>query len=605
MKTREPSKPDTDAREKTKLMLKHGFQPAVIGIQIPKRFKNMEQSEIFRNLKNADDFKYITYSPDRFPKSARHRGYLSGTLADISKVARMLSVPTAKISVCVGKLKSVIEDASNQIARSGPDVRHNIAFLIRQPPVPQTWKIAGLIVSNALVFHSMIAGTNKIPNLEKLRGVDRQIDIGLLFRAWDLILCTNYYAIFQVAKDILRELNPREAARVINELAKVAEYIHARNLTTSTDMYGMLIQEVIPDRDTLKAFYTRSESAVLLAGLTVPPHGDSVYDDAKNFTLADFACGTGTLLAAAYRQFGANYEAAGGSMREIHTHMMENRIIGYDVLPSATHLAVSCLASLFPEILFKMSRIGKIDFGKFETPDGGVAYRLGSLDLIDSDTTFDPNITLIGGQSEEAHFNSQIDNTSCNLILMNPPFTSNTKSDEDRLAMFASFGIARNDQDEMAEIAKKKFAGTCMDGRAGYPTHFMAITNKKLQYGGTLGFVIPSTVANGVGYAGVRSMLAERYEKVMLVSISGDEQGRRSFSADTSIGEALLVAKKLDKATIEEIKHLKADIEKSRRRIAYTSKKIKDMECGVIPKNPKRRGGGGSRPKTTTTRDYA
>ena len=583
-----PNRPDADAEERIRLMEEHEYQPLAIGMQTPKRFRDMKRDELKPNLKKASDFKYVIYAPGRFPERIGRSPYLSGTLVDISNAARMLSTPTQKIARCVDKLKCSITLASKQIGESGSDARRNIAELIRQPEGTQTWKMACLIVSNALVFHSLIAGANGIPHLEKLRTIDRKIDRQRLSVAWKLILKTNYFAIFQIAENILKELGPPEASYIINNLSKTAEFIHGQRLASSTDMYGMLIQSVITDRDTLKAFYTRSESAILLASLVVPGHGDPAYGkDAKNFTMADFACGSGTLLAAAYKLFGANYEATGEKMKKIHTHMMENSIIGYDVLPSATHLAVSCLAGLFPQVLFEVSRIGKMDFGKFMTMEGDAVYRLGSLDLIDSDSTFDPNVTLIGGQAEEAHFNAEIGSTSCNLIVMNPPFTSNTKSDEDRLAMFASFGIAREDQKIMNDLTRKKFRGTCMDGRAGYPTHFMAIADRKLKHDGTLGFVMPSTVANGIGYARVRKMLAERYEKVMLVTLSGGGGGR-SFSADTSIGEALLVAKKRDRETINDICYLKADIKKSRAGMAAASKNLHDMEHGLVPKNPRK-----------------
>ena len=592
----EPAKPDGDAEEKITLMLDNNYEPRVIGIQTPKRFRGIRRDMLNSNLRKANDFKYAIYQPDRFPEQIGRSPYLVGTLVDISNAARMLSIPTQKIEKCAKKLERAISTASTQIEGSGPDAKRNIAVLIRQPEDPQTWKIAGLIVSNALVFHSMLAGAKGIPSLEKLRMIDRTIDRQGLFATWDIILKTNYFAIFQVAKDILRELNPPEASNIINNLSVAAEDIHEQRLTNSTDMYGTLIQKVIKDRDTLKAFYTRSESAVLLACLVVPRHGDAVYgNDAKDFTIADFACGTGTLLATAYRLFGFNYEATGKKMKEIHTYMMENSIIGYDVLPSATHLAVSSLAGFFPKELFEVSRIGKMDFGRFLTMDEETVYRLGSLDLIDSDTTFDPNVTLIGGQTEEAHFNAEIGSTSCNLIIMNPPFTSNTKSDEDRLAMFSSFGIAREDQKAMTDLAKTKFRGTCKDGRAGYPTHFMAIADRKLKYGGTLGFVIPSTVANGIGYARVRKLLAERYEDVTLVTLSGGQSDGRSFSADTSIGEALLVARKRDERTINDIDYWKAEIRRSLSGIATATKKLQDMKLGRIKKNPKRTGRGPTR----------
>ena len=586
----EPHKPDKDAEDKRGLMVKNGMPPAVIGIQIPKRFRNIGRTAIKTELAAANDFKYVVYGTERFPETS----YLVGSLADISSVVRMISVPTEKIADCVMRLKRSIDDVANQISKSGVDAKNNIALEIRQPANSQTWKISGLIISNALVFHSMLAGTMGVPTLEKLKGIDRKISGNDLSVAWKVILKKNYYAIFEIAKKILAELNPPEAADIITELAITAEYIHQQRLTNSTDMYGTLIQKVISDRDTLKAYYTRSESAVLLASMAVPHADDLIYkNDAKKFILADFACGTGTLLAAAYRIFGTNYETQGGTLKDIHTHMVENNIVGYDVLPSAAHLTASCIASILPQETFEMSRIGKIDFGKFESIKNKdkktkAVYRLGSLDLIDSDSTFDRNITLIGGQSEERHFNAEINPTSCDLVIMNPPFTSNTKSDDDWLAMYASFGISREDQKKMKELEDAKFKKTCKDGRAGSSTYFMAIADRKVKNGGNIAFVIPSTVANGIGYARVRNMLIERYESIILVSISGSSGGDRSFSADTSIGEALLVARKCTKSLIEKITYINARINRNTNQLRNANLMIRKMNSGLITKNPKK-----------------
>ena len=304
-------------------------------------------------------------------------------------------------------------------------------------------------------------------------------------------------------------------------------------------------------------------------------------------------------MTAAYRIFGTNYETNGGTLKDIHTYMVENSIVGYDVLPSAAHLTVSCIASILPQETFEMSRIGKIDFGKFEVmknedEETTTIYRLGSLDLIDSNSTFDRNITLIGGQTEEQYFNAEINSLSCDLIIMNPPFTSNTKSDKDWLAMYASFGINHEDQKKMKELENIKFKGTCKDGRAGSSTYFMAIADRKVKSGkssdesGTIAFVIPSTIANGIGYAKVRKMLIERYESIILISISGSNDGDRSFSADTSIGEALLVARKCSKPVLDKIKNINARILKNTRQLKNANMMVKKMNSRIISKNPKK-----------------
>ena len=86
-------------------------------------------------------------------------------------------------------------------------------------------------------------------------------------------------------------------------------------------MYGQVFQDVIADRNELAAYYTKPESAALVASVTVPDPRESVWEDTdavRKTRVADFACGTGELLQAVYRIMAYNYEAASGkSMRDI------------------------------------------------------------------------------------------------------------------------------------------------------------------------------------------------------------------------------------------------------------------------------------------------
>ena len=166
-----------------------------------------------------------------------------------------------------------------------------------------------------------------------------------------MILKHDYYPIFSPAREILAEIPVDEARDLINRMIEIRDSIAVRMSERAPDLYGQCFQRVIEDRTRLAAYYTKPESAALVAALTVPD--SSVWgrtNTVRNVTVADFACGTGALLLAAYRAITANYEVASGRpMSDMHEHMMENCIVGADVLPVAAHLTASGLSGMFPK----------------------------------------------------------------------------------------------------------------------------------------------------------------------------------------------------------------------------------------------------------------
>ena len=418
-------------------------------------------------------------------------------------------------------------------------MQREISRLLSQKENEQTWKMAGLILSNAFVFHSHIAGGREIRSLHEISALG-DIPAAALVAEWDRILDINYYAVFDIARNIVGRMNDATAQEIIRILYGVTGRINTRGLATSTDVYGSLIQRMISDRRTLASFYTLPESAALLAGLSIPERGDAVYDTDGGMTgmrVGDFACGTGTLLTTAYRMMAANYEASTGrDMEDLHADMMERVIVGFDVLPSAVHLTVSALAEMYPQRLFRETTIAQRDFG---IVDGSI--RLGSLDLIEPQRTFDERGAVVHGRTARPLSDAETYHGRFTLILMNPPFTTNTKSDADRYAMFASFETSKDDQKSMSAREKALFRGTCANGHAGGATNFLAIADRMLRPGGTLGMVLPSTIAWGSSWSACRKLMAESYEDVCVVSIAGDDM---SFSFDTGMGEVLLIARK-------------------------------------------------------------
>src|SRR5260370_36486801 len=148
---------------------------------------------------------------------------------------------------------------------------------------------------------------------------------------------------------------------------------------------------MIVDRRFLAAYYTTPASAALLVGLAVVPERTpankswSDPDAIKGLRVADFACGTGTLLTTAYQRIGQLHELAGGDSEAIHAAMMAGSMIGCDVLPAAAHLTASMISGAHPTVKYEKSSILTVAYGN--QPDGALA--LGSLELLDPQGKFE------------------------------------------------------------------------------------------------------------------------------------------------------------------------------------------------------------------------
>ena len=537
---------------------------AVIGVRIPIEIKKLNQTEIKHEIKTTDKLEYAALTPTRFPA----QGWLKGTAFDVARMAQTLSVPHDKVDASVDMVISDIDDIANLISQSGSDVKSNIATVLHQAENMQTWKMAGLILTNAFIFHMRIAGESGIKNFMELRVVGI-VPLASLLDSWDYILDKNYESIFKVARSILTYLPESPAGQTIERLVRTAGYIERMGMVQSSDMYGSLIQRMITDRKTLASFYTLPESAALLSMLVVPPVNADVYKNADSMLAikcADFACGTGTLLTLLYKYLIQNYEINGGKMVEIHSMVMENCIYGADVLPSATHLTASSLANFYPKKLCNKTNIKDAWYG---ITDG--VCNLGSLNFILDEVTFDKKGKNVHGKNMEVYYNPNIPSNFFDIIVMNPPFTGNTREGgKEGHAMFKSFETSKEDQKLMASVSTKIFKNTCSNGNAGYATNFLAVADKKIKPGGTLGFVLPSTIHYGSSWQKVRDMLALRYKNITVISIAYPTNKDMAFSADTGMNEIILIAQKVDKDVakrIEDVELRIVMIDKSLKRV--------------------------------------
>ena len=489
----------------------------------------------------------------RFPQS----GWLNGAAADLADLARLVSVPQNAVDSASNFLQQGIDDGANileELDKLRPAAAGEIARLLGMENVPQTRRMACAIIANALVFHGRIAGMHdgiKPLNLVCGDGVPNPQDETLA--AWTAILAINYYPIFAIGRDILSQLPAEFATRVLRRLRLTAESVNSTGVDNAHDLTGRVFQRLISDRKYLATFYTLPASAALLARLAVAKMEGVDWGDADaigELRVGDFACGTGALLSAVYEQIAARHESAGGDPEAIHPAMMEEVLYGCDVMPSAIHITGSTLSGMQPNIGFGNSRLYTMPYGR--QSDGSV--KIGSLELLQSSSamtlfnTSDPALrTGSAGEETAVQVNVDVPDEGFDLVIMNPPFTSNTAKEAGNLGKFApafaAFENTEKDQRDMAKQLSKLKAGSCYHGHAGLASAFAALAHRKLKPGGIVAFVLPLTACAASSWQGFRAMMAQEYTDLVILSISANGKDM-SFSSDTGIAECLVIARK-------------------------------------------------------------
>ena len=266
--------------------------------------------------------------------------------------------------------------------------------------------------------------------------------------------------------------------------------------------------------------------------------------------IGDFACGTGALLSAVYEQMAARHERAGGDPAALHTAMMEEVLYGCDVMPSAVHITGSTLSGIQPNVGFGSSRIYTLPYGRLQ--DGSVS--IGSLELLTSDSQMtlanftDPAMrTGSVGEETAAQVMLDVPHKGFDLVIMNPPFTSDTKHRDSGQgvlnAAFAAFDASGADQEEMASRLRQVAKASAYHGHAGLGSAFAELGHRKLRAGGVVALVLPFTAISGSSWAKFRELITAFYTDLTIVSIAAN--GREmSFSSDTGIAECLVIGRK-------------------------------------------------------------
>ena len=541
---------------------------ARLGLRLTDGGKRIEAAIALRyptDVANASDLdsairsarlEYAVFYEDytRFPAS----GWISGTASDLADLIRLVSVSQSEVDAATDKLREGIERVAgimDEMDASAPGAIADIARRLSMPNVPQTRRMACAILANALVFQERIASIHQgVKRPRHVCGNGVTNPQAKTLDAWAEIIEINYWPIFAIAMDILEQIDPHNASRILKTLEYTAGEVNALGVTNSHDLTGRIFQQLISDRKYLATFYTRPESAALLARIAVSKLEGVDWADADaigELRVADFACGTGALLSAVYEQIANRHERAGGAAAALHKPMMEDILYGCDVMPAAIHITGATLSGIQPQEGFNLSRLYIMPYGR--QPDREV--KLGSLELLQREqldlpvNTNNPALrTGSMGEETAAYTFTEFPSDGFDIVIMNPPFTRNVTHEGAYqgtfAAAFAAFGSTDADQKTMSSRMAALKKDSCYHGSAGMASAFAGLAHRKLKPGGVLALVLPLAASSGTSWQKFRRMLMNKYTDLEAFSIAAHNGEDMAFSSDTGMAECLVIARK-------------------------------------------------------------
>lgn len=250
--------------------------------------------------------------------------------------------------------------------------------------------VAGLVLTTAALVQTRLEAADAFKGLgvEPLENVARESRPAVaLKRAFNRILVHDYQPVFTLGRDVIaavldggKGLSALDAAvrGVIEQSRDVAEqYAEA-----GADYAGALFNEIMHDRASDGAYFTRPQAAALLAELALaaaePEDGLAPLSD--RIRAYDPACGSGTLLQAWLTAVKNRYAVGKARVAaKLHRRVVEECLLGHDVNPVSIQLAGAMLMIGDPKVSYRAMRLSAMPYGPGE---GGEEASAGSLELL-------------------------------------------------------------------------------------------------------------------------------------------------------------------------------------------------------------------------------
>jgi type I restriction-modification system DNA methylase subunit len=499
-------------------------------ILYPEELSKPLPREVIQQLANTLKFKVVMMF---LPEDKRRNFHVvEGTLTEIAdELAKQILKAPEFIEPSIEYIINTLRDIANVITAGlrylsgeqlqhlfgGRDVFENILqYEEGKYPIEELRRASAYILVNQLLFYHVLS--KKIPRaFEEINPEEIKSPSDLKYY-FSKVLNVNYKTIFSydVASNI-----PQKFIREIREIISTIQGLSAEKV--GGDLIGTIFHDLIPFdiRKKIAAFYTNVMAAHLLAWLAI---------DRWDAKVADFACGSGGLLVAAYKRKRELLEKERNFTGEDHRKFVEEHLLGIDVMPFAANIAACHLALQSPEFFTNKVRIAVWD--STELIPGIKIPSIASLEFVlrgqqtldlfmDEKTKGQKGVVKL--RDEEAE---EIELETYDAVIMNPPFTR-----QERIPKVYK------------EILFQRFKeySNLLHGQMSYYAYFILLANKFLKEGGRLAFVLPAAFLKTKSVEKIRKFLVEKYQIEYI--ITGKE--KLNFSEATWRREILLVARKL------------------------------------------------------------
>ncbi len=381
----------------------------------------------------------------------------------------------------------------------------------------QVINLAAFLLFNQILFYNIYKRKTNESSLPELEEIE---DIPDIQQYIDKIIKIGYHSIYRpniighipTKKDIPSSISDKNLIiNTVNELIKAIKLLRAEYLTH--DLAGRFFHELIPHeiRKILSAFYTHPVAAELLVGFTI---------DSWNATIIDPACGSGTLLVAAYRKKQELYKNLYGlnEINDMHRQFIETDLTGIDLMPFASSITAINLTMQRIEEKTNIIRIGTID-------SLSLAANVLHKDFFDKGIKISPySVKPEEGSSAPQGMGYEFYLQPVDIVIMNPPFT-----DRDKMPKEMRDKLAKN-------IILNRICGN----RINLWGFFLALADLLLKENGKIGAVIPINIARGKATEEIRKYFVNNYYIRYIIKPIKDV----AFSEGAAFRDVLLIAEK-------------------------------------------------------------
>ncbi len=456
------------------------------------------------------------------------------------------SLPKEEIERTADDVAALVDEAADGLKALPETTKQQIDSRINRGSILKSLKTTMVLWLNALLTQQRLHGQN-VPDIPSLDFTSQTLPLhSEQITIWRRIQAENWRAIFNPAIEILEiagNSELRATGEALASLTQAVEKIEAAGLGLHINVGAELFPKLSEDRKQAAAFYTQAATAELLAALTIRQSDMPAeqWADRSLFatrSLADLACGTGTLLRAGYRRIQAIHESSGGTVEtvgELHRRAMETGLIGTDVSPIAAHLTSASLAAIGQGEPYGDTQIGWVNVG-------GANDATGSLEYFGARALRDLLHNVAGrsaGSGEQDEFSVDIPDDSIDWILMNPPY-SRTRGGQ---SAFDIAGLPERERKSCQRRWGRLIKNQPANARAGMGASFLALARQKVRPGGRIGFVLPLTAAFADTWAVTRRMIERNFTDIAAVAVAaGQALGKDALSADTGMEEMMLIA---------------------------------------------------------------